>query len=333
MPICHICGAAGTELYRDLRDKLFGAPGTWVLKQCSEWSCGLVWLDPMPLQDDIGIAYSGYYTHSNAVGFSPTWPERSTDRAFLATEFGYPLSADITNTRLRSILAKFKPHRTAQLEFDVMYLPFIPDGRLLEVGCGNGFMLELMLRLGWRAEGVDFDAEAVAAARARGLRVQVGSLEDQSYPDNIFDAVTMSHLIEHVPDPIATINEVRRILKPGGKLVVVTPNSASLGRAIFGRSWRGLEPPRHLHIFNPESLQRLALAGGLTVEKLHTTIRAANGMFAASIALRKKGVRYAPPSDSLPSLIFTRLMQLFEWLYLKFRPHAGEEVMLIARKD
>lgn len=331
-PLCHVCRTPGIELYSRLKDKLFGAPGTWTLKQCPEHTCGLVWLDPMPIQEDIGIAYAEYYTHSNAAGFSPTWPDKSTLKAYLANEYNYPLAKDLARPKLQSALAKLKPHHLAQAEFSVMYLPLIKGGRLLEVGCGNGFMLELMNRLGWQAEGVDFDEKAVAAARARGLKVQTGSLEEQRYPDDSFDAVTMSHLIEHVADPAAVISETRRILKPGGKLVIVTPNSASLGHTIFRRSWRGLEPPRHLHLFNRSSLGRLTLASGLKIEKLRTTIRAANGMFAASIALRKKGVRAAKPSNALPALAFTRLMQLCEWFYLKVQPDVGEEIALIARK-
>jgi SAM-dependent methyltransferase len=99
-------------------------------------------------------------------------------------------------------------------------------------------------------------------ATKNGLDVALGSLEQQCYPSEHFDAVTLSHVIEHVPDPVGTLVECARLLKKGGKLVIATPNNASLGHRLFGRNWRGLEPPRHLHIFSPQSLRRtLGMAG------------------------------------------------------------------------
>lgn len=331
-PSCHICGNTGKALYGDLRDKLFGAPGLWHLKQCTNARCRLIWLDPMPLPEDIGIAYKEYYTHSDNPGFPANWPVKDTFRAYLQRKYGYPLANNVAGRTLKAWLAAQKVHRTAELEFSVMYLSFIPQGRLLEVGCGSGVMLELMQRLGWTVEGVDFDDKASRMARGRGLDVKTGSLEQQNYPDNTFDAITMSHLIEHVPDPRGLVAEVYRVLKPGGKLVVVTPNSASWGHALFGRRWRGLEPPRHLHLFNREAIRRLAEDSRLQVEELRTTIRSANGMFAWSLALKCSAARVVPPANSKPRRALTRLMQFFEWFYLMFNKDAGEELLLIARK-
>ena len=92
---------------------------------------------------------------------------------------------------------------------------------------------------------------AVQVARQRGLEVDCGAVEDQRYPAAAFDAVTLNHVIEHVPDPLATVAECRRLLKPGGRLLMFTPNAGSLAHWMFGRDWRGLEPPRHLHLFAP----------------------------------------------------------------------------------
>src|SRR5690349_4462073 len=62
-PHCALCGSGGKFIYQSLSDRLFGAPGTWDLKKCSNPKCGLIWLDPMPLNEDIGKAYASYYTH------------------------------------------------------------------------------------------------------------------------------------------------------------------------------------------------------------------------------------------------------------------------------
>src|ERR1019366_8424047 len=84
-----------------------------------------------------------------------------------------------------------------------------------------------------------------------------GSVEGKSYPSATFDAITLNHVIEHVPDPISTIKECSRLLKPGGKLVMFTPNAASLSHRYFKQDWRGLEPPRHLHVFSFKSMRKL----------------------------------------------------------------------------
>ena len=119
-----------------------------------------------------------------------------------------------------------------------------------------------MRDLGWVVEGVDFDNKAVQAARERGLTIRSGSLESQHYPTARFDAVTLNHVVEHLPDALVTLSECHRILKPGGILVLYTPNSVSLGHAVFRSYWRGLEPPRHLQIFGPLSLGALLRQAG-----------------------------------------------------------------------
>ncbi len=100
---------------------------------------------------------------------------------------------------------------------------------------------------------MEIDQDAVTIARSLGLEVRCGSLEEQGYPAESFDAVTLCHVVEHLSDPRATIDECFRILKPSGRLVVATPNSDSLSRRLFGKDWRGLEPPRHLMVFSPRT--------------------------------------------------------------------------------
>ena len=63
-PVCPVCGSEGCEAYPALRDRLFGAPGTWRMSRCVNSKCGVFWLDPAPLGDDLPVAYRGYYTHS-----------------------------------------------------------------------------------------------------------------------------------------------------------------------------------------------------------------------------------------------------------------------------
>jgi 2-polyprenyl-3-methyl-5-hydroxy-6-metoxy-1,4-benzoquinol methylase len=142
-------------------------------------------------------------------------------------------------------------------------LPYVVDGRALDIGCGNGRFIRSMNSLGWRCEGVEFSETAVAVCRQAGLKVFHGELEKAGFDNESFDLVTARHLVEHVADPAMLMTEIARILKPGGKAVFETPNNRSFGKKIFGKLWFANEVPRHLVLFNAESLALLAEKNGL----------------------------------------------------------------------
>ncbi len=336
-PDCYVCGTSGKPLYHGLRDRLFGAPGKWNLKKCPNQGCGLVWLDPMPLEEDITKAYLNYYTHEDPAAHAlQTWPRRmyrKMKEGYLAHRYGYPSSEAPTFwKRLLGMLLYLHPRRRADLDFSVMYLPAQPDGRLLEVGCGSGQMLNSMQGLGWCVEGVDFDPAAVQNARNKGLQVRLGTLEAQRYPNDHFDAITMSHLIEHVHDPLELLSECYRVLKTGGQLVVVTPNSESWGHKMFRGSWLHLDPPRHLYVFNSSSLRRLVEKASFEKVRASTTVRDAVGSFIASRSIQRTGRHKWGAPQPRPVRIWAWCMQMLEWAALKPKPNIGEEIALIGEK-
>lgn len=331
-PHCRVCGSSGKFLYQELQDGLFEAPGKWSLKQCVNNECGLIWLDPMPLQQDIHRAYQEYYTHHQSGTKRMSLSRRSgifLDNSYLFRKYGYKKNPW---SKLFSFARYLSPAKRTALEFKVMYLPVLAQGMLLEIGCGSGDMLKFMQELGWQVQGVDFDYKAVQNARSKGLLVSCGALNDQRHPDNHFDAVTMSHVIEHVHDPVELIEEIYRILKPGGRAVIVTPNSDSWGHASFGASWRGLEPPRHLQLFNRTSLTSVVQMVGFQVEKCFTTIRNANAMFVASRALQSVGRHSWGSSAPWSVRKWAKALMFWEWLTLKWSPFAGEELVFILNK-
>jgi SAM-dependent methyltransferase len=322
-PTCVVCGGAGHERHAGLVDRLFGAPGTWRLVGCGSEGCGLLWLDPTPLAEDLGLAYQAYYTHA-----SPThagWRRaiaRWIKQGHFASRFGYRVPAAVPK-RLLAAAVRWNTNLCDAMDRMVFFLEPLPGGRLLDVGCGDGHSLAELRALGWEAEGVDFDPLAAKAAEARGIRVRVGSLEAQRYPDATFDAVTMSHLIEHVPDPVALLAECRRVLKPEGRLVAVTPNVDSLGHARFGRDWRGLEPPRHLQIFSATALERAARRAGLAVRTLRTLAGGARFIHAQSQQIA------GAPASAADAWRFERE----ERAALRDRPGVGEELLLVAGRS
>jgi 2-polyprenyl-3-methyl-5-hydroxy-6-metoxy-1,4-benzoquinol methylase len=273
-PQCRLCGEAGEVIHAALADRLFDAPGVWNLKQCSNSACGLIWLDPMPLPNEIGKAYAKYYTHAmtveNAQAGRARRLYRLMKRGYLAGRYNYRMENPSLAARLLGKALYLFPGRRAEVEAQVRFLAALPGGKLLDVGCGSGEWLLWMRDLGWAVEGVDFDENAIRAAAREGLIIKCGTLEDQCYPNNSVDAVTLNHVIEHVPNPVATLKECARILKPGGKLFLGTPNTSSLGHKLFGEDWRGLEPPRHLHIFGMGSMAALLNKAGFTKFSIST---------------------------------------------------------------
>lgn len=292
VPACPLCGDRHRVLmHRGLTDCVFRAvSGEWTLYRCTGCTGG--YLDPRPTPESIGRAYRGYYTHGVAdhavvrrVGHVRRWLH---DLVNGYQNHRYALDRDPSTPAGRWLLPLVPPLRAAA-DAEVRHLPRPPHGqpRLLDVGCGNGGFLALVRSAGWQVEGIDFDAEAVETARSRGLTVHHGGFETLSDRNACFDVVTLSHVIEHVHDPLALLSRIHGLLKPGGTLWLETPNLDSLGAMRFGVFWRGLETPRHLVLFTPHSLRRALEATGFVSLRQHWRALSLFGIFAESEALAR----------------------------------------------
>ncbi len=264
---CPVCRSPSRELlYEGLRDRLFGAPGLWTLHRCR--GCGSAYLDPRPSRETVALAYERYFTHSPSKfdreatdGLGPfARARRAIANGYLNRRFGTDFRPA---SRLGGVLASFIPMKRHQLDARGRHLPRPWRGaRLLDVGCGNGEFLAFAQRAGWEAIGVEPDERAVRIARERGVQVLLGGVEALEGAMGSFDVITLSHVIEHVHDPVNVLRRCRELLRPGGWLWMDTPNLASFGHQRYGEHWRGLEPPRHLVLFTWESLAKaLAQAG------------------------------------------------------------------------
>jgi SAM-dependent methyltransferase len=319
---CVICGTPGAALYKNLRDGFCGAAGCWNFARCTDPVCGMLWLNPMPLESEIWKAYRNYYTHEDAGAVSREGSSRGSvamarhiiKRAYVASRLRYNEGEVALRWQALSLLAYLDPTRRADTDFPLKYLPPETRGRLLDLGCGSGELLRRMQSLGWQAEGIDIDPVAAEAARRKGFKVRTGSLHEQKFPDATFDAVVMSHVIEHVHHPRALLSEVRRILKPGRRLVIATPNARSFGHRVLGARWPFLDPPRHLQVFTPYALEALVHAAGFHEVSVRTEIRTAAAMLPLIEASRIAG----------------RLVEYGENLALHFDRDAGEEIAMVA---
>ena len=141
-------------------------------------------------------------------------------------------------------------------------------GELLDYGCGNGKYLLRMRDRGWKVTGMDMSAEAIDVCQQRELRAFVGVAPDRQFDAGSFDVVTLWHVLEHVPSPTETLEQVNRILKPNGKLVFGVPNINSLPARWFGKYWFGLDLPRHVTQFSKITAAKLVEKTGFRVEKI-----------------------------------------------------------------
>jgi 2-polyprenyl-3-methyl-5-hydroxy-6-metoxy-1,4-benzoquinol methylase len=331
---CYLCGSVGKEIYSNLFDRLYGAKGYWNFYKCTNSDCKFIWLNPMPIEEDIWKAYKTYYTHTSLnSGLLPFM--RPLEKGYLNIKFGY-YSDSITlfQKLLGSILFLF-PTEKAEVDFSIMYLHSQVGGNLLDIGCGNGWFIKNMQSLKWDVTGIDFDPEAIKYCKSQGLNVSLGSLHSQKYPDTFFNVITINHVIEHIHDPLSLLKECYRILKKGGILIIETPNTNSwLHKYIYKEYWLNLDPPRHLLLFNPQNLKKLVNNAGFNSIKATSVIRNEFWIYIVS-RLIKKYKYYTMEGKKKPIIqhIIGRLIQFFSWIINIFNKNLGGDAVVIAKKS
>ena len=330
-PSCYLCGQPGAHLYEGLADRMFDTPGVWNIQRCSNTQCQLLWLDPCPVESDLGKLYESYYTHEGA-------PKHAQGEASLAArlrwfvKFGYFPRTGAERHELGLVLKGF--HRLASFVLPplVADLPAGKPGRLLDLGCGDGDLMRAAQDREWNAEGVDFDPASVEFARRRGLNVHLGSLVSQDYAAEQFDAIVMSHVVEHLSDPIGVLQECHRVLKPGGRLILATPNVGSQFHRKFGKHWVHLDPPRHLYLFGVNTLTEVVRRSRFNNPLKCFTVLGAPFAYGASELIRRNGHFTVRSDGTIGINLQACLMILVELANLKAGRHLGEELRLMVDK-
>lgn len=232
---CCVCGANKARLWRLAPDNLRGGNTRYRAVRCVR--CRTVRLDPRPCVPMHQLYAPGTYARA----------ENETDDAV-----GKRL--DLFNARLAG-----RADRAARPSG-------AGSGRVLDVGCGDGRFLAAMAARGWAVEGLETDPVAAQLARRRTqAAIHETFLETANVPAAGFDLVTLLHVLEHVPDPRVTLGACRRVLRPGGALLVALPNVDSVEARLFGSAWYHLDLPRHWWGFTPHTLVRLVEECGFVV--------------------------------------------------------------------
>ena len=212
--------------------------------------CTHLYVSPRPTMDEIHEIYGEDYFENPAF--------ENTDHDSYFGYMDYLRDRERIQIRLSEVLARIKRHEWR--------------GRLLDVGCGLGFFVEVAQNEGWDAWGVELNKHAVDWANEHVTdRVLRGTIDTLDFPDASFDCVTMFDVIEHLDDPRTDLQDVWRVLRPGGLLVIVTPDAGALVSRALGSHWLEMKrAPEHLHFFSVDSLARVLDLSGFTAFEWHS---------------------------------------------------------------
>lgn len=195
-------------------------------------SIDLLATTPQPSSDELGSYYESedYISHTDS---SRSWFEK-------IYQF---IKKTAIQQKLKLVLAQQKN-----------------KGILLDIGCGTGDFLAAVKSSGWQVKGYEPNEKARKIALQKGVELTY-STEDLK--DNSVDVITMWHVLEHVPDVKAQITELKRLVKPGGTIIIAVPNYKSFDAHHYQNYWAAYDVPRHLWHFSKKSIQSLFAAQGL----------------------------------------------------------------------
>lgn len=266
---CPLCG------YDDAAPYLTGrnwGDGVFQIVRCRH--CGLLYTNPRPDSNHLGTFYPQNYYSYRPHSEKRSRLKRALLRCGAHLWLGYPTDSSGAPLLARWIISLL----TCLVKRQLLRLPpWKGGGTVLDVGCGWGEYLLLMRELGWNTIGVDLAEQAVTYARGQlGLDVRQGTVESQHFADGTFDVVTLWDVLEHLEEPGSTLTEIRRILKPGGLLLMKVPDCSSLQARWLGSIWQPWELPRHLCHFTPATVRALLEQSGFRVALLDHVSSPAN---------------------------------------------------------
>lgn len=225
---CTYCGSGRLAARWTLPDRHYRLPGSFEVAVCVQCRSTRV-LDP---PEDVGEYYPEEYYSATGTAYRPVeWKLRLYDV--------------LRRARLGRLATRVLGGLFARTDVDLA--TELPPGRMLDVGCGGGWMLDFYRDHGWETWGVDIGS-GIEAAADRGHHVIVGDVLEAAVPEGLFDLVRGTHVVEHVLDPPELVERMASWVAPGGVLFLELPNIDGLLARLFGPAYWQLDPPRHLSI-------------------------------------------------------------------------------------
>ncbi len=232
-PVCNNCKSEKFHiLWKGIRNWEF--PETFRLVKCTR--CGLIFVSPRPKKDEISKFYpKKTYWNSNAK--SGFWKKRRESL------YGKTLYKEISKRTTR--------------------------GKILDIGSGTGLFLSGLKEKGWKVSGIDISKVATEISdKEFGIKIKTGDFLTTNFPTNHFDTVSLNGTLEHMYKPKEVLEKVAKVLKSDGLLEITVPNMEGLGAKIFGKTWYGIDVPRHLYHFTSRTLCDMLLRSGFKIEKM-----------------------------------------------------------------
>jgi 2-polyprenyl-3-methyl-5-hydroxy-6-metoxy-1,4-benzoquinol methylase len=244
MRTCKVCGAKLEKYLGSVHDVRYGYPDKFDIDRCSK--CGLFQTEPPLTESEIGPLYTNFYPYADV--------DAEKIRTGFHPEIGF-------NSKFRNWLRG--NHRIQNM------LP-VGSGKVLDIGCGDSRSLLQLKALGYDAYGIEADENIRPIKDKLGLNVHIGTIEDADFRPSIFDLITANQLIEHIVDLDSFIVNAKKFLRPGGTIILSTPNGDGLYRRLLGRTWINWHVPFHQQVFTKNSLSKLLEKHGLRIIKIKT---------------------------------------------------------------
>ena len=228
---CPWCGSDKAQINLWLKDEFLTKEDFHI---CECLNCGLLYTMPRPKKEKIGEYYKSneYYSHQeNKKGFIPKIYEK------------------VKKTNL-----KYK-YKLATKGLDI--------GKMLDIGSGVGDFLHTAESHGWQCIGVEPSEDAKNIARQRTKANLIESAEIENLPDQMFDVITMWHVLEHVDNLRWQVEQLQRLIKPKGRIVIALPNYKSYDGQYYKEKWAAYDVPRHLNHFNRTTIVKIFNTNGL----------------------------------------------------------------------
>jgi SAM-dependent methyltransferase len=255
---CVLCGGRDSEFVVTGYDRMQAREQDYRCVRCT--GCGLLSLDPTPTPAEVAGLYPPDY--QTRIAGPPRNFEKPINR--LAVRYLYGVGSVGRSRWLRALFRGLSGRILAGIR------ERHGANRLLDVGCGSGQLLAAYRTLGWQVCGIEMSAEGCAVCAEKRLEVHHGTIFDAPFAAQRFDVILLSHVIEHMLDPVAVLTRAAAFLAPRGMIVVTTPNVRGVGFLVFGSCWFGLDPPRHVFLFDPHTIVLLAQRAGLTPMRVVT---------------------------------------------------------------